>query len=204
MKKTLIVGIATLSLTLGAYGQGSINIDNGASLYGPTLDVAGNYFGGVFGLEVWYQNGTAFPLASVNSLAGTPGGNLTAYGIVDGWTLAATWVNQDNSVLPGAGFLTQGAINIPGVTPAGSTITLALAMWTGSGASFTGAAKGGVVAMQVLTANYNDQPVPVPGDISAGWDGAGTDLIMTDLIPEPSSLSLAAMGLAALLIRRRK
>jgi hypothetical protein len=100
-----------------------------------------------------------------------------------------------------------GPINIPGVTPAGSTITMALAAWVGAHDTWIAAGQAnehrGVVAFHTATVNYNLEPPPTPPDISAGWTAAGVDLIM-NAWPEPSSLSLMALGLGALLIRRRK
>jgi hypothetical protein len=127
-------------------------------------------------------------------------------GADDGWTLAQTYAGEDSTAIPG--FIQLGELQIPGVTPAGSQITIALAMWTGAHASWSDAVnaiagKGGVVAMQVATVNYLAQSPPATPDISPGWDSAGSYLILTPLIPEPSSLSLVAVGLAALLARRR-
>ena len=71
----------------------------------------------------------------------------------------------------------------------------------------------GVIAFPQETVSLLSSPPGIPLDISGinqptgfGWNGANQDLVMTAVtsIPEPGTLALAGLGVAALLIFRRR
>jgi len=199
MKKVLAT-VAAIGLTVAAFGQGAINLDNSVGAAGgPTLDSAGNYYSGTYGLEVWYQNGSTIP-GGINGVAPN-----SAYSALSAFTLATT-ITGKTITAANAGVFQLGQLNIPGVSPAGSSIVVALAMWNGSALSFTAAEnaqiKGGVIAFVNPTSDYSSAtPPPTPF-----LTGFGSDLVMTQLapVPEPSTIALAGLGAAALLIFRRR
>lgn len=195
--KKLALTLAAVGLTLAAFGQGAVVLDNGSSAGGPVLDQAGNFYEGPYGLEVWYLNGTTVPNVA-NSTLGYLG--LGA----QGFALATTLPGKSNA--GNAGIVQLGQLSIPGVTPKGGPVVLALAMWAGSAPRFEDAAnaqgKGGVLAFSNPTSDYTAVPTPTPPTLT-GW---GSDLVMLTLapVPEPTTFALAGLGAAALLIFRRR
>lgn len=202
MKKAIITALVAISLVAGAYGQGAIELDNSTSQYG--LKIGGNgvpehWYEGTFGLEVWFKNGTNYDIQAFNGLRYDP---LNGSYILqsNGFTLAGSFVGLDNTGDAGGFFL--GQLNIPGVNPAGSPITLALLAWTGSGSKLTGGI-GGTVAFYTSTADYTIFPVPTPPSISKGWDAAGVDLLFA-VIPEPSTVTVAGLCSLVFVVFRRR
>jgi hypothetical protein len=207
MKKTILTSLATMLFALGAFAQGGVILDNKSAARGITTG-GNNFYDGSAGIEIWYLNGSSYNLSSINGQAANPS---AAYSQLSssGFTLATSFQNAQVA-LGGFGF---GGLNIPGVTPAGSPITLAVVAFTGTGSSFSGAANGGVLAFYQPTVDYTASPPPLPSDLTAAFSGPGqpggfntTDLVLNPItaVPEPSSFALAGLGAAAMLIFRRR
>jgi len=202
MKKTILTTLATMGLALGGFAQGSLILDNNQAAHGITM--TGGFYTGPAGVQVWYLNGSSYNLNSINGLSANPSGAYARLS-ADGFTLATTFTGASI----GVGGFSLGNLQIPGVTPAGSTATLAIAAWQGAGSAF-GATSSGVLAFYQPTVDYTAQPPPVPPDLTGALSGAATpggfnttDLILVP-IPEPSSFALAGLGAAALFILRRR
>jgi hypothetical protein len=206
MKRLILTGIGTLAVALGAFAQGIISLDDTPSQYGVALG-PGNYYRGPYGMEVWELNASSVP-SNVREPIWVEWtySALTA----DGFNKEATFSNQAMTI---PGVFTLGDLTMPDVSPAGSTVVLALAVWNTSASSWGSMlfsantnTVGGVLAfLNPTAAPTSSGPPPVPASLS-GWNSTVGDLIMYRVlpIPEPSTLFLAGLGAAALLLFRQR
>jgi len=210
MKRLALTGIAIFGLALGALAQGSVNIDNTAS-YNPGVAIAtggvesGTYYSGTFGMEVWEDNASAVP-AGINYSSYGSGAGTTAYAAMtksgSGFKLEQTFKGATMS----SGAFSLGPLTMADVSPAGATVVIGLAVWDNSAATFTAGAgtvgaHSGVVAFVNPTVNPTGSPPPTPAALT-GWTSG--DLVMVTSVPEPGTFALAGLGVAALLILRRR
>jgi len=201
MKKTILTFAATAGLALGAFAQGSVLIDNstvggGLSISATTSTAGnGNYYSGSYGFQVWELNGSTIPTA-INSNANPNDNNIAAYAALTtfGFTLEKSYTNKVITA-GNAGVFSLGELDMANVTPAASSVVLALVAWTGPGTSFLTATNAGVFAFVNPTTDYTQLPVGTPKNLT-GWTGAN-DLVMTKVVPEPATLALAGLGGAA-------
>jgi len=204
MKKLLLTSAASVGLALGAFAQGSILVDNAASInYGVAMNSAGNYYAGTLTLQVWERNGASD--AAVNLGNGQAGGNLAGYAALnaDGFTLMHSYggVTMVSGVSDGT--FSLGELDMAGVSPAASAADIALVVFTGSSYG-VGGSFDGVINFLTPTANYLASPKPT-APRPTGWNAFGNDLIMSQVaVPEPTTFALAGLGAAALLIFRRR
>jgi len=202
MKKLALTGIATLALAAAAFAQGLVAIDDSANANGVADVTAGSYYSGTFGMEVWELNAATSVPSGINGAAPS-----AAYAALatDKFSKEVTFANQTMSM----GTFALGTATLPDVSPAGSSVVLALAVWNNSGATWSAGtalagAHGGVLAfVNPTVAPVSSGPPPTPASLS-GWTSG--DLVMTAVtsVPEPGTLALAGLGLASLLIFRRR
>jgi len=205
MKKLLLTGLAVAGLTVGASAQGWFNLDTSSFLNNGVAEGSNTgWYTGTAGFEVWELNGTtAATINAINTAALTSGAGAYALLAADGFKLEATLVGQSVS----SGTITLGPVKMGDVSPAGSTVTIALAAWDSGSATWTaavggGAKNAGVIAMSQPTTDYSISPNPPPSDMT--WNGGMSQNLVMLPVPEPSTFALAGLGAAALLIFRRR
>jgi hypothetical protein len=208
IKRLALTSIASLAFAVGACGQGLIALDNLANDNGvlgtenPPSGGVTYYYTGTFGTEVWELNAAAPP--NLSPYGGYP---YSTYATMehDGFHHEATFADQQMTV---AGTFMLGEVLLPDVAPAGSSVVLALAVWTGSAPNWSaavqeccsGATQAGLLAFEnPTTAPWTSGPPPVPAALT-GWTDRVGDLYLQALIPEPGALPLAGLGAATLLL----
>jgi hypothetical protein len=175
MKKRVIAAAMALVLTISAYGQGQVNFNNKVSASG--IDAPAKSPSG--------EKATSPPYAA--ALAVDSGGTLTYI------PASAT------TFRPGvaAGYIMPLVVTVPG-HDISSSVTLR--MFGYAGAATDAAASGALAAGAFGT--WNPVTVTLGGGTILPPDMIG--LSNTVVVPEPSTIALALVGAAALLISRRK
>ena len=201
MKKTMLIAVVTIGLAVGALAQGTIALGNAFTqpLAAVDTDTPGNPYTGTFGIEVWGLNAAAVP-PGIN-LDPSPGSGVAAYSALqaDGFVLQATFAGWPMI----SGRFSGRSVILP--TIPGPEAVLALAVWNTSAPSWAAMlgdagsdTRAGVIAF-LNPVSDNTAPPQSPAPLT-GWTA---DLVMTT-IPEPSVLTLAALGGALLLLVRRR
>ncbi len=203
MKTATLGCVAALAVARAAYGQGTISVYNGAAINGVADLTVGNYYTGTYGLQVWALSPEPTGSALTTLLSGIDGlTGLQAYNamVADGFTRLTEYDSQPMS----DGFIHLGELTSYAMPP-GTVVVLGVVAWnTGTTyAALPSSAHLGVLAFPQYSVNLNEALPPLVPDLSAGWNSVGEDLVMVP-IPEPGALSLAALGLVALLIFERR
>jgi hypothetical protein len=202
MKKYLSI-LAVVAMASSAFAQGTVAFANNAQ----SLVTAGGAAipaNGGFAQLLWAPAGTAStPYAQ---------GNPTEWFAANpGWAAATAAQGGIDAIGPVAGRFTGNTVTVPTATP-GATIQAIVAGWTGNYADLNAAYGAGIgvssigfsAPFSVVTGN----PTTVPPGTAAGITGAGQfgglNALPTVGIPEPSTLALAGLGVAALLVLRRR
>lgn len=181
MKKVLFTAalLAGLSTTASLYAQGTILLDNGP--------------GGLIYLDSVAPANLLVVDVNAQLFGGPVGGALTSLKTLAQASAAGITVDAGRISDPSG-----SPVAVPGVA-LGGTAELRLLLWQGSSPTFAGAA-GQRTADSGLFSNPtggNGSPPALPASLS------GLPVMVLQ-VPEPSTLALAGLGVAALLAYRRR
>jgi hypothetical protein len=197
MKKYLST-LAVVALAASAFAQGTVAFknDNTSLLKANGTSIPAN---GGFAQLIWAPSGTADPSAYQQ---GDPAAWFQAN---PAWLAIPASIT---AVAPTPGRFNGGTVTVPTATP-GAGIKAIVAGWDGNfadlNAAWTGKANIGFSAPFALSGTGNPNSIP-PGT-AVGITGAGLFTGVNALptgVPEPSTLALAGLGVAALLVLRRR
>jgi len=177
MKKAL-VAIAALLVSLSAYAQGQVNFNTHVTSDTPAVDAR------IFNIDGVTPATTGFGELFILKSDGT---------LIPMLDQNGTGAFAFRTTTAGAGYINGGGVGAAG-SPAG-TYNLVLQAWQG-GTTFANAtiARGQSAPVSV---QLTEAPA-LPNDL------IGLQGFKLTAVPEPTTLALGAIGLGALLIRRRK
>lgn len=176
MKKTLVTMLAAVAVAVSSYGQGTVNFVNGSTSLVTIEGVSAASSAGAKIQLLWAPAGTT----DINLF--------TAFG---------TLINVGS---PTPGRFAGGIQTIP--TPqAGGTAAVVLRGFVG--ADYATASVRGSTAILTFAATGNPLTTPAGSPAALTTDGGFTGLNLT-AVPEPTSMALAGLGAASLLIFRRR
>ena len=186
MKKLTATMLASALVGLSAYAQGTISFVN---LNGGGLNAPDTLSDGTTKLS-----GTGYMAAL---MVGTTDANMTQ--------VAQTGFLTGG----GAGYFNGGTVTVAGIA-GGAAVSVQVDIWnTAAGASFGAAQTAGLggtadayAQSAILHLNLGDPSATPPG-LPAALTGLSS-LKLNPAVPEPSSLALAGLGAAALLVFRRR
>jgi hypothetical protein len=197
MKKTLLT-LALVASTMAAFAQGRVTfINDTLHIFTITTDPNGRRPADVAGP-------VAGPLPSgVTLIAGLYAG-----------TSSSSLALQSTKVLTAANFSEAGAmsglaVNLAAGLPGNTTIFFQVAVWDNAFANptlaFAGGSYQGLSAIFTATPSTSAITAPsiLPGGTSASTWANGPVTISTP-VPEPSTLALAGLGMASMLVLRRR
>jgi len=178
MKKLIYVA-AFLAASMAAYAQGTITFNNRVTgtVDAPVFDVGGTV-----------------------KLDGANGYFAQVYAGPDAGSLAAVGSPVAFRVGSAAGYISGGDVSIASVA-GGAKAQVQLRAWGGGFASYEAAVAGG--AKFGSSSIFESLPLGGAG-APPSTPPAMVGLTSFSLVPEPSTIALGALGMAALLIRRRK
>lgn len=191
MKKSLVLGIVGLAIS-------------SASLLAQSSFEFGNYVGGAFfGAPIAYGN-SGVPVGSEGDALGA-GFSATAYYSTDSgatWNIVAgstsPFFGTDGDLGSGAGFFYGGTPVVP-VAPGPIQLYVSVANTLPIGTFGIGELTGQSAPFSIITADTSSPTQPNFGSTTyAPFTVGGA------VIPEPSTFALAGLGLAGLLIFRRR
>jgi hypothetical protein len=194
MKKYLSM-LAVVAVAASALAQGTVNFANNSSTLVKLQDGTSVPKDGGFVQLLWAPSGTA-------ATAWNPTQTLTQWLAANqGWNAVA-----DVKAMLSPGRFIGGTLSLPTAAP-GAPVQAAVAGWSGNYTSFDLAQASGVAQIAITpsfalnTGNPTTTPPGTPNPLTTATGFTGVNLVV---VPEPSTLALAGLGAAALLIFRRR
>jgi len=217
MKKLILAAIA-VTCAVSVFAQGTVQFNNRTAVgtshvWGPSATNPGLTLKGAASNDT--PTGTTPYAASGMSLIGvTLANGQTTFAQI----LAATGLDQaESSLLPasaittfrtgtGAGFLAVATASLSNVAKDAASATLQLVAWDNSSGKYATWETAGPAWAAGLIAGGKGAPVNVlliGGDVNTppAWNPGSFNLY---IVPEPTTFALAGLGLAAMLVFRRR
>jgi len=193
MKKALVMGIMALGAVATSFGQGSVFFDNyDSSPYMPVVYGSGYAKAGQGVDSANIHVDLLYTLGVAASASTDLGLSVPIDPSVVDFTAAAN-----------KGYFKGGIVSVPGYVS--GPVTFQVEAWdTTTGSSYGNATGRGISGAWQETSLATGS---TPADVFHGLPGPSGDAthpLVTVVVPEPSILALSGVGLAALMLRRKK
>jgi len=189
MKKSLLTAAIAFA-ALGSFAQGYVNFANTTTSYISNILTGARVPTGPGFLAQLYYGPAGAAESALVSVSTAP----VNFGLAGRITAGGRFL--DNAIVTGGA---TGTFQIRAwETALGADYPTAFANWSSGTAAYAGLVLGSGNLVQVATANGGVTPLPTPAPL------AGLQSFYLVPVPEPSVIALGALGLAAVLWRRRK
>jgi len=184
MKKLILSVTAVAAMSVPAFAQGIYFQDNGTAAYDTTI------------------NGAPNPNQDLN-LALLQGSTVITTLLLSDGTAAGDIIGNNGLIYDGSGI----EFLLP--ADAGKATVFTIEGWTGSANSYAAAEASGLTGVSAgtinVTVNINAAGNPPPnGNDFTGFGVLNLTQVPTTVVPEPSTLAMAGVGLVSMLLLRRK
>jgi len=204
MKLKLLALGAAVGMTVSAYGQGVLNWNiSNQGVGGPNAIIGGLlYTNNAAGTALGLFDGINLNVG-IESSGGPNSGSLQPLG-THGGLFTVAFDSKGYTGFDLGKFQAGGSVLVPGVSP-GGIATIQLKIWLENSAgslfqNYAGAvAGGGSVATATFQNPTGSTAPPIPDQQMTGMPS----MILAP-VPEPSTIAMGALGLASLLIFRRR
>jgi hypothetical protein len=200
--KKLILTLALVGVSAVAFGQGTVNIENDLHVVQLTTDTSKLLAADV----AWAGQPIPVDLGTGGFI---PSGKSIVVGLYGGTTSTSLSLLTTLPLSADANSFTDGVISPNGFTlptgfPGGTAAFFSFAAWDGAFATpFLAAANGSYAGDSGVFTVTPSSGTTLPASIqTASWTGG--PVVLTAVVPEPSTFALAGLGAAALLIFRRR
>jgi PEP-CTERM motif len=201
MKKSIvlaILGVATAAGMTSSYGQGSVVFKNYFSSSSPTINFgasaganAGMALGSSFEAQLLWFNGLTSDASSLTAV-GSP--------VIFGTSVTGASPVADGDLAHGAGYFIGPTVSLTGYSSGLATFEV---MVTGTE---NGVTYSGVSSLFTMTPATGASPPPGFNQVQSGtgaiqYDGSTYNV---EAVPEPTTMALGGLGMAAMMFFRRK